>query len=84
MPKDGKYPPPAIPRGSKIGKILPLHSPAVSGGGVSDSFLQDMMNEMGGQLPPGMNPAMLSALGGGGSGVGGGEPVKKAKEKKKK
>jgi signal recognition particle subunit SRP19 len=90
MPKDGKILPPAIPRGSKIGQILPLHSPALSGGGVSDNFLQDVMNEMGGQLPPGINPDMLSALGGGMGGMGGmggggaGGSVKKVKEKKKK
>lgn len=28
--------------------ILPLHSPALSGGGVSENFLKDMMAEMGG------------------------------------
>ncbi|KAM3422656.1 hypothetical protein BST61_g144 [Cercospora zeina] len=33
MPKDGKPIPPAIPRGMKINPILPLHSPALSGGG---------------------------------------------------
>ena len=34
-----------------MGTILPLHSPAVSGGGVSENLLKDMMAEMGqGQL----------------------------------
>lgn len=42
MPKDNKITPPAIPRGSKIGTILPLHSPALSGGGVSENFLKDV------------------------------------------
>ena len=65
MPKD-KIPPPAVPRGFKIGEILPLHSPALSGGGVSENFLQDMMAEMGGQLPPGMEG--MAGLMGGGSG----------------
>jgi signal recognition particle subunit SRP19 len=46
-------PPPAIPRGWKISQILPLHSPAVSGGGVSENLLKDMMAEMQGQTPPG-------------------------------
>lgn len=69
-PKDGKAPEPAIPRGFKMGSILPLHSPALSGGGVSDNFFKDMMSEMGGQLPPGMegmaNMANMGAGGGGG------------------
>lgn len=61
-PQREAAPAPAIPRGFKMGKILPLHSPALSGGGVSDNFLKDMMEEMGGQMPPGM------AGGGGGGG----------------
>ena len=48
------YPEPAIPEGVKMGNILPYYSPAVTGGGVSDNFFKDMMGEMGGQLPPGM------------------------------
>jgi len=65
--------PPAIPRGFKIGTILPLHSPALSGGGVSDNMFKDMMAEMGGQLPAGM-----------GGEAAGGQPPKKVKDKKKK
>ncbi|KAI5367616.1 Putative signal recognition particle, SRP19 subunit [Septoria linicola] len=65
MPKDGKPIPPAIPRGSKISKILPLHSPALSGGGVSENMMADMMQQMGGQLPAGMSDLM-----GGGSEAG--------------
>ncbi|KAI9893298.1 MAG: signal recognition particle subunit [Vezdaea aestivalis] len=47
-------PEPAIPRGWKMGAILPLHSPAMSGGGVSETFLQDMMAQMqgGSGIPP--------------------------------
>ena len=45
-------PPPAVPRGWKVNEILPLHSPAVTGGGVSENFLKDMMAEMQG-LPQG-------------------------------
>lgn len=56
MPKDGKPIPPAIPRGSKISKILPLHSPALSAGGVD--MMQEMMQQMGGQLPAGMQAMM--------------------------
>ena len=67
MPKEGETPPPAIPRGFKMGSILPLHSPALSGGGVSDNFLKDMMAEMGGQLPEGMQ-GMANMAGAGGPG----------------
>lgn len=60
---------PAVPRGFKIGTILPLHSPALSGGGVSDNFMKDMMSEMGGQLPPGME-GLANMANAGGSGGG--------------
>lgn len=42
-------PPPAVPRGWKINSILPLHSAALSGGGISENFIKDMMAEMQGQ-----------------------------------
>ncbi|KAK3638265.1 signal recognition particle subunit [Elasticomyces elasticus] len=76
---------PAVPRGFKIGSILPLHSPALSGGGVSDNFLKDMMSEMGGQMPPGMQlpPGMEGMMGAAAGGSGGAQP-KKVKDKKKK
>ena len=67
LPKDGKVPQPAILKGFKIGTVLPLHSPALSGGGVSDNFLKDMMAEMGGQLPPGMEG--MANMGAGGPNV---------------
>jgi signal recognition particle subunit SRP19 len=52
MPKDGEGPPaPVLPRGWKINSILPLHSPAISGGGVSENFFQDVMAEMEGREP---------------------------------
>ena len=51
MPTPKEYTPPAVPKGWKISTILPLHSPALSGGGVSENFLKEMMAEMqGGQL----------------------------------
>ncbi|CZT23915.1 related to signal recognition particle protein Sec65 [Ramularia collo-cygni] len=75
MPPQKERIPPAIPRGFKIGTILPLHSPALSGGGVSDNMFKDMMAEMGGQLPAGM-----AGMGG----DAGGQPPKKVKDKKKK
>jgi signal recognition particle subunit SRP19 len=35
-----------VPRGWKMGKVLPVHSNAVSGGGVRDNFLKEAMEEM--------------------------------------
>ena len=100
MPMPEKIEPPAVPKGWKINPILPLHSPAMSGGGVSDNMFRDMMAQMqaeggppggpGGmpQLPPGL-AGMAGALGGGGGGAsnpggGGGEPKKKKDKKKGK
>ncbi len=68
MPKE--MPEPAIPTGWKMNQILPLHSPALTGGGVSENFLQDMMAEMQGIE--------------GGSGASSGTETKKKKDKKKK
>ncbi|KPI41080.1 Signal recognition particle SEC65 subunit [Cyphellophora attinorum] len=52
------------PRGWKMGTILPVHSAAVSGGGVSENFLKEAMEEM---------KAMGGAPGAGGMpGAGGG------------
>ncbi|KAF2103833.1 signal recognition particle, SRP19 subunit [Rhizodiscina lignyota] len=69
----GAPPPPEIPRGWKMGTVLPLHSPAVTGGGVSENFFKDMMAEMQGQAE--------GSSGGGGGGSGG--EAKKKKDKKK-
>lgn len=70
MPKE--MPEPAVPKGWKMSKILPLHSPALTGGGVSENFLQDMMAEMQGEIA-------------GGSGASSGaDMTKKKKDKKKK
>lgn len=72
MPMPKEMPEPAIPKGWKMNNILPLHSPALTGGGVSENFLQDMMAEMQGEL-------------GAGSGASSGaESKKKLKDKKKK
>jgi signal recognition particle subunit SRP19 len=71
MPMPKEMPEPAIPKGWKMNIILPLHSPALTGGGVSDNFLQDMMAGMTGET--------------GGSGPSSGaETKKKIKDKKKK
>lgn len=72
MPMPKEMPEPAVPNGWKLNKILPLHSPAITGGGVSDNFLQDMMAEMGGQLPGGIE-----------SGASSGAEGKQKKPKKK-
>ena len=89
----------AVPRGWKMGDVLPVHSAAVSGGGVSDNFFKEAMEEMkqaqaAGQLPAGgagpggmdMN-AMMQAMGGmggmGGANSGGGGGGGKKKDKKK-
>jgi signal recognition particle subunit SRP19 len=58
-PPDPKkeYPRPAVPKGWKMGSILPYYSPGLTGGGVSENFLKDMMAEMGGAGGvPGMIP----------------------------
>lgn len=68
LPSDGKsgsgHPqPPAVPRGWKIGSILPLHSPALGGPGVADDIFKEVMEGMG----------MGMGMGGGGGG-GDGSP----------
>ncbi|KAF2715609.1 SRP19-domain-containing protein [Pleomassaria siparia CBS 279.74] len=52
-PPKEPLPEPAVPRGWKLNPILPLHSPALTGGGVSEDFLAEMMAEMGGGAPGG-------------------------------
>jgi signal recognition particle subunit SRP19 len=71
MPKE--LPEPAIPAGWKMNKILPLHSPALTGGGVSDNFLQDMMAEMQGGMGGAAGPPSITS---------GGAKGKKDKKKK--
>src|SRR5690606_19656440 len=65
-------PAPAAPRGWKIGKILPFHSPAITGGGISDNPIKEAMMEMQGM------PGQEGMSDGPPSGEG-----KKKKEKKK-
>jgi signal recognition particle subunit SRP19 len=80
MPADGGVPPPpAVPRGWRINDVLPLHSPALSGGGVSENFFKDVMAEMeggGGRVEQGQQ--------GGGSAVGKRKKEKGGKEKGKR
>lgn len=85
------FPTPAIPKGRKINTILPYYSPALSGGGVSENFFKDMMEEMqagggpGGAGMPDMSAlqGMMGAMGGGAGPSAGGNGAPK-KEKKKK
>ncbi|KAI1820020.1 signal recognition particle, SRP19 subunit [Xylaria intraflava] len=79
---DGKpWPRPAVPKGWKMGDLLPAYSAAMTGGGVSENAFKDIMREMQNQggpggLPgmgagmPGMNPDMMSMLQGMGMGMG--------------
>ncbi|EAQ86937.1 hypothetical protein CHGG_08190 [Chaetomium globosum CBS 148.51] len=85
------WPRPAVPRGWKMGELLPYYSPAMTGGGVSENFLKDMMKEMqqGGGGGPGGMPDMASlmaaagAAGGGGGGAAGGSGSGGGKREKK-
>ncbi|KAK1765554.1 hypothetical protein QBC33DRAFT_579667 [Phialemonium atrogriseum] len=76
------YPRPAVPKGWKIGELLPYYSPAMTGGGVSENFFKDMMKEMQGGGD--MASIMAAAAGGSGGGGGGGGEEKKKKDKKGK
>jgi len=40
-------PPPAVPLGWKLNEILPVWSPALSGGGISDNLMKDLMRDEG-------------------------------------
>lgn len=44
---DKPPPPPAVPKGWKINEILPVYSPALSGGGISDNLMKDLMRDEG-------------------------------------
>lgn len=92
------YPRPAVPRGWKVGEFLPYYSPAITGGGVSENLLQDMMKEMQGAggggggggmpgMPGGMDMASLlgsmGGMGGGGGGAGSGNVSEDGGGKKK-
>lgn len=50
-----------------MGSILPLHSPALSGGGVSDNMMADMMKELGGAGGMPNIPGLGGMMGGGGA-----------------
>ncbi|CAJ2510836.1 Uu.00g064610.m01.CDS01 [Anthostomella pinea] len=70
VPEDGEpWPRPAVPRGWKLGELLPAYSAAMTGGGVSENSFADMMKEM-----QGGGGDMMSMLGQGMGGMGGGGP----------
>ena len=75
-------PPPPVPRGWRINAVVPLHSPAVSGGGVSENLMRDFQAAMAGQDPAGALAGAAAA--GGPSSEGAGKAEGKKKEKKKK
>jgi signal recognition particle subunit SRP19 len=78
LPRDKIPGPPNVPRGWKMGQILPLHSPAVSGGGVSENMFKDMMSEM--QAHGGTPPPQIAGLA---SSMEASTPPAKSKPKKK-
>lgn len=92
QPPEGKpYPRPAVPRGWKMGELLPYLSAAMTGGGVSENLFKDMMKEMQSGGDP-MAALMASqqqqqqqqqGIGSGADGGGGGGGKKK-KDKKGK
>ena len=43
---DKGYEAPKVPRGWKLNDVVPLHSSALSGGGVSDNFFKEAMEEL--------------------------------------
>ncbi|KAK3304062.1 signal recognition particle, SRP19 subunit [Chaetomium strumarium] len=82
------WPRPAVPRGWKMGELLPYYSPAMTGGGVSENFLKDMMKEMqaaggGAGGMPDMASLLAAAGAGGGSGAAGGAGGGGGKKEKK-
>ncbi|KAJ4254864.1 signal recognition particle subunit [Fusarium torreyae] len=84
QPEPGKpYPKPAVPRGWKMGEMLPYLSAAMTGGGVSENLFKDMMKEMQGGGDP-MSALMGAQAGGGGEESSGGGKKKKDKKGKGK
>lgn len=59
------WPRPAVPRGWKMGELVPHWSPAFTGGGVNENMIRDMMQEVAGQ---GGIPGLMAAAGAGSDG----------------
>ncbi len=83
MLRDADVVTPSVPKGKAYlyGSILPIYSPALTGGGISDNFLKDMMKDGG---IPGMPPGMAGLMGGGDGGDSGGAASSIEAKKKKK
>ncbi|KAG5969942.1 hypothetical protein E4U58_000896 [Claviceps cyperi] len=84
-PEGTAYPRPAVPRGWKISEFVPYVSPAMTGGGVSENLLTDMMRGMQGGGDP-MVALMAGATGGAGMdgmGMGMGAAASSGGKKKK-
>jgi signal recognition particle subunit SRP19 len=77
-------PPPPVPRGWRVNAVVPLHSAAASGGGVSDNLMKDFQAAMAGQDPTGALAGLAAAGGGSGPSDSGKEGGKKKDKKKKK
>lgn len=82
-PPDPKkeYQPPAVPKGWKLGSIVPYYSPALHGDGVSDNLMKEMMEQLaagGGGMPGGgagmPDMSMLQNMMGSMGGMGGAGP----------
>ncbi|ORY55108.1 signal recognition particle, SRP19 subunit [Pseudomassariella vexata] len=89
-PEPGEsWPRPAVPRGWKINELLPAYSAAMTGGGVSENALKDIMKEMGGDgwdawyggAEWGGMPGLGGGVADGSEGGGGGKKNKKGKGK---
>ncbi|KAH6656222.1 hypothetical protein BKA67DRAFT_551278 [Truncatella angustata] len=92
---DEKWPKPAVPKSWKINEYVPAYSSAMTGGGVSENALGDMMREMGGMggapggAPGGMPGmadmmSMFGGMGGAGPSGGAGQLEQGGKKDKKK
>ncbi|PHH81493.1 hypothetical protein CDD82_640 [Ophiocordyceps australis] len=81
-PLDKPYPRPAVPRGWKMGSLVPYLSPAMTGGGVSENLIKDMMKEMQSGADP--MAALMAGQQPGPASASAGAPTKKKKDKKGK
>ncbi|KAM4059879.1 SRP19 protein [Hirsutella rhossiliensis] len=85
-PEGAPYPRPAVPRGWKMGELLPYLSAAMTGGGVSENLFKDMMKEMqsGGDPMAALMAGQQQQPGPGGGAAGGAAADEGAAGKKKK
>lgn len=79
-PPELPLPTPDIPRGWKMNTVLPLHSPALSGGGVSDNIIKDMMQEIQAGQASGLQ-GIVGQRGGGGGKIEGDAQGKRKRER---